>query len=111
MSIDTHQLLRERTSQSDFLHEVAPRSVFYGPNFTEEPEPLRCVGGGMASSASRYDQFFTKLNDTECVYNNEPERSWVTSNLIIIRIITMKQDEGAVIFFVARAVDEKNPKQ
>ena len=37
-------------------------------------ELLCCVGSGMASSASRYyrkghfcDQFFTKLNDTECV--------------------------------------------
>ena len=36
----------------------------------------------MASSASRYyrkghlcDQFFTKFNDTECVYDREPEWS------------------------------------
>ena len=47
----------------------------------EEPETLRCVGGRMASSASRCDQFFTKLNDTECVYNMEPERSRTNQQL------------------------------
>ena len=57
-----------------FLHEVAPRSVFYGHNFIEEREPIRCGGSGIATSANRHyrkghfcDQFFTKFNDTECV--------------------------------------------
>ena len=49
-------------------------------------ERLRYVGSGMASSASRSyrkgnfsDQFFTKFNDTECVYNRESGQSQVTS--------------------------------
>ena len=43
-------------------------------------------GVGMSSSASRYyskghfcNQFFTKFNDTECVYDREPERIRVAS--------------------------------
>ena len=45
---------------------------------------VRCVG--MVTSASRYchkghfcDQFFTKFNDTEFVYDREPERRRVAS--------------------------------
>ena len=60
--------------------EVAPPSMFYGHNYIE----LYCVG--MASSASRCyrkgqfcDQQFTKFNDTECLYDREPERGPVTS--------------------------------
>ena len=62
--------------------ELAPPSVFYGQNFIE----VCRVGSGIASSASRYyrnghfcDQFFINFNDTECVYDREPERSRVSS--------------------------------
>ena len=62
--------------------ELAPPSVFYGHHFIE----VCHVGSGMASSASRYyrkghfcDQFFINFNDTECVYDREPERSRVSS--------------------------------
>ena len=62
--------------------EVAPSSVFFGHHFIE----VRCVGSGIASSTSRYyhkghfcNQFFPKFNDTECVYDREPERSRVAS--------------------------------
>ena len=71
-----------RVKKMDFMHEVAPRSMFYGHNYIEEPEPLRCFGSGMASSASRYyrkgnfcDQFVTKFNDTVCMYNREPKQA------------------------------------
>ena len=47
---------------------------------------LSKYGVGMASSASCYyskghfcDQFLTKFNDTECVYDRELERSCVAS--------------------------------
>ena len=64
------------------LQEVAPPSMLYGHHFIK----VRCVGSGMASWARPYyrkghfcDQFFTKFNDTEYVYDREPERSRVAS--------------------------------
>ena len=60
--------------------ELAPPIVFYGHSCIA----VRCVGSGMAYSASLYyhkghfcDQLFTQFNDTECVYDREPERSRV----------------------------------
>ena len=54
-------------------------------------EPLRCVGSGTASSASRYyrkgnacDHFSTNFNDTKWVHSSEPERSRVTSQCFIM---------------------------
>ena len=54
--------------------------MFYGHTFIE----ARCVG--MAPSATRYyrkghfcDRFFAKFNDTESVYDREPERSRVNT--------------------------------
>ena len=50
-----------------------------------------------ASSASRYycsghfcDQFFTKFNDTECVYDREPERSQVIRTMLYIFDLPIK---------------------
>ena len=62
--------------------EVAPPSVFNVRNCTK----VCGAGSGISSAASRYyckghfcDQFFTKFDGTEYVYDRDPERSRVAS--------------------------------